>query len=331
MRQQANTSSRSTFEDALTPGDLRGLLLPFTTPFKANEEVDEDGLRTNLRKWNTSGIVGYVALGSTGERVNLNEREYSRVIEIARAETPRDLAFIVGAGQQCTRGTIAEIKAASALGADAVLVITPSFYRPAITQAALVAHYTAVADESPVPIILYSMPDLTGIKIEPNTVAHLSSHQNILGIKDSSGDIAGFRETIRQVPEDFAVLTGNGTVLCDALRAGAGGAILAVGCVAVEACLEIWRLVNAGDTNRGAAWQEKLTPLALAVTKRYGIGGLKAAMDMIGLNGGAVRSPLKSAGQEARLEISSLLEELKEFSSNEGVAETGELSGAVKP
>jgi 4-hydroxy-2-oxoglutarate aldolase len=318
---------------AVVTPKLNGLLLPFTTSFKPNEDIDEDGLRANLRKWNTSGIVGYVVLGSTGERVNLNEREYLRVIEVAREEVPHDLTFIVGAGQQSTRSTIAEIKNASARGAEAVLVITPHYYRPAITQETLIAYYTTVADSSPVPVLLYSMPDFTGIKIETETVVRLSTHPNIQGIKDSSADIITFRKTIEQVSDDFAVLTGNGTVLCDAVSAGARGAILAVGCIAVEVCLEIWRLTVAGENDKAKRLQDKLTPLALAVTKRYGIGGLKAAMDMIGFHGGAVRAPPKPAAEDARLEIASLLEAIKDKESfpREPARDRGELAGVFKP
>jgi 4-hydroxy-tetrahydrodipicolinate synthase len=333
LKNSVTKDSTAKADSAIRSRDLRGLLLPFTTPFKTNEDIDEDGLRSNLRKWNTSGIVGYVVLGSTGERVNLNEREYLRVVEIAREEIPRELAFIAGAGQQSTRATIAEIKNASALGADAVLVITPSYYRPSITQETLISHYTAVADSSPVPVILYSMPDLTGIKIEPETVARLSTHPNIKGIKDSSADLATFRKTVEQVPDKFAVLTGNGTIFCDALLAGARGGILAVGCIAFELYLEIWRLVMAGENEKAKELQDKLTPLALAVTKRYGIGGLKAAMDMIGFNGGAVRAPLKPAAENARLEIASLLEQIRDKESlpREPVRERGELAGVFKP
>lgn len=308
-------------------------MLPFTTPFNPTEELDKEGLRRNIRKWNATGIVGYVALGSTGERVNLDERECAQVIQIARDEIPQNLEFIVGAGQQATRATIAETKQASAAGADAVLVITPHFYRPAITQGALVTHFTAVADASPVPVILYSMPDLTGIKFEPETVAQLSAHPNIVGIKDSSADIAGFQKTVTLVPEDFAVLTGNGTVLSTALENGARGAILAVGCVVAALCLEIYRLVEVGEGDKAAALQEKLTPLALAVTKRYGIGGLKSAMDMIGFDGGAVRAPLKPASAEAQAEIAALLDELRNesVSKTEARGEPGEFAGVVRP
>src|SRR6266487_837937 len=159
--------------------DLSGILLPITTPFTAGEDFDAEALVNNLTKWNDTGVNGYVVLGSTGERVNLDEREYVQVIETARKAIPETFSFIVGAGQQSTRNTIREIARAAAAGAEAVLVITPSFYRSAITQDALVAHYSAVADGSSIPIILYSMPDLTGVKIEPQTAAGLSEHKNV--------------------------------------------------------------------------------------------------------------------------------------------------------
>ena len=166
---------------------LNGIILPVTTPFLANEDVDTEGLTTNLATWNNTGMIGYVVLGSTGERANLNEAEYLRVIETVRRAVPEELTFIAGAGQQSTRGTIKEIQGAVKAGAEAVLVITPGFYKSAITQDALVRHYQAVADAASVPVILYSMPDLTGIKIEPETAARLSAHQNIIGMKDKIG------------------------------------------------------------------------------------------------------------------------------------------------
>ena len=294
------------------PESLRGILLPITTPFTSDEEIDSKGLQANLRFWNATGIVGYVVLGSTGERVNLDERECQQVIETTRAEVPRELGFIVGAGQESRRGTINEIKRAAAAGADAVLVITPHFYRAAISQTALVDHYQAIADSSPVPVLLYSMPDLTGVRIEPETAAQLSQHPNIIGIKDSSAEVAKLRETIRLAPANFAVLTGNGTVLHESLCAGAWGGILAVGCVATSCCLEIFRLVAAGKNDQALALQEKLTPLALAVTKRYGIGGLKASMKMLGLAGGATRLPLQPPSATAQQEIANLLDVVRD-------------------
>ena len=289
------------------PINLNGILLPVTTPFAANEDLDVAGLKRNLVSWNGSGIVGYVVLGSTGERANLDETEYLKVIETARREVPDTLTFIVGAGQQSTRSTIHEIERASAAGAEAVLVITPSFYRSAITQDALVKHYLAIADASAVPVILYSMPDLTGIKIEPETAARLSEHQNIIGMKDSSAEIKAFAETVRQAPDDFAMMIGNGTVFCEALQAGARGGILAVGCAAPGLCIEVYRAVQAGNIDRAKSLQDKLSPLARAVTKTYGIGGLKSAMELAGLVGGPVRAPLPRPDEAATAEITQLL------------------------
>jgi 4-hydroxy-2-oxoglutarate aldolase len=291
------------------PTNYDGIVLPVTTPFAADEEFDRRGLVENLEKWNTTGITGYVILGSTGERVNLDEREYVEVIETARAAVPREFAFIAGAGQQSTRGTIREIEVAAGAGAEAVLVITPHYYRAAISPDALASHYTAVADASPIPIILYSMPDLTGIKIEPETAARLSAHENIVGIKDSSADVVKLAETVRLVPDDFAVMIGNGTVFCEALQAGARAGILAVGCVAAQLCVAIYDAVHAGDIDRASALQAALTPLARAVTKTYGIGGLKAALEMTGYAGGAVRAPLQGPSEVAISEITRLLEE----------------------
>jgi len=289
------------------PIKLDGILLPVTTPFLKNEDVDTEGLNTNLARWNDTGITGYVVLGSTGERANLDESEYLQVIETARRAVPEELTFIAGAGQQSTRGTIKEIERAAQAGAEAVLVITPSFYKSAITQDALVKHYQAVADAARVPVILYSMPDLTGIKIEPETAARLSEHQNIIGMKDSSADIAKFAETVRLVPDDFALMIGNGTVFCEALQAGARGGILAVGCVVPALCIEIYEAVRIGDSESAKVLQDKLTPLARAVTRTYGIGGLKAAMEMAGFVGGGVRAPLHRPEESARAELVQLL------------------------
>jgi len=292
--------------------NLNGILLPTTTPFDLDGHISVPGITSNIQVWSARGVIGFVVLGSTGERVHLDEREYLEVIEVSRAAT--DSILIAGAGQQSTVNTIKEIKNAAQAGAEAVLVITPYFYRPAITQETLVNYYTAVADAAPVPVLLYSMPPLTGIKIEPETVARLSEHPNIAGVKDSSNDVAGFRRTVDLCPRDFAVMTGNGTVLLDALRAGATGGILAVGCVVPDVCVEIFRLFSAGEIERAEELQEELTPLAAAVTTKYGIGGLKAALDFAGYRGGAVRAPLRAPDEDARAEIKSVLDRIPKIS-----------------
>ncbi len=299
---------KSDFRPNLRAG-LNEILLPITTPFLADGALDFSGVRSNIGKWNETGISGYVVLGSTGERVHLNENEVIETIKIARDAVDESHLFIAGCGQQSTLGTVNEIKRiATAVSVDAVLVLTPYFYRAAITQDALVRHYQQVADESPVPVLLYSMPALTGIKIDSETVVRLSEHENIIGLKDSSNDVAGLQETVKQVDAAFAVLTGNGTVLEPALLAGASGAILAVGCAAPALCIAILEAVRSRDAERAATLQSSLTPLAAAVTTRFGIGGLKSALEMIGYSGGLVRDPLRMPDAEAREEIRQCLE-----------------------
>ena len=285
-------------------------MLPITTPFTADGELDLDALQRNIAKWNETGIRGYVMLGSTGERVHLNEGEYEQVIDTERTAIPEGSLLIAVSGQHSTRLTIKEITRVSSTGGiDGVLVLTPHFYRPAITQQLLEDHYRSVADASPVPVILYSMPPFTGIKIDPETVARLSSHENIIGIKDSSADVGGLKQTVDQVEDEFAVLTGNGTILDQALRAGACGAILAVGCVAPRLALAVSDAIRAGDYESAGELQDKLTPLATAVTTTHGIGGLKIALDLAGYEGGYVRAPLRMPDAQTREEIGRVLKE----------------------
>lgn len=284
-------------------------MLPFTTPFDNDGEIDSCALRSNVERWNETSIAGYAVLGSTGERVHLSERECLKVIEAARAKVPDHLAFIVGAGQQSTQATIDEVHGVAAVGADAVLVITPNFYRGEMTQNALINHYLAVADASIVPILLYSVPQFTNVPLQPETIARLSEHKNIIGVKDSSGDILNLAETLRLVPEDFVVLTGNGAALYPALCMGAKGAILAIGCIAPRLAVAIYEAFEVGEHKRARLMQQRLTRLTRGIPGRYGISGLKAALDMLGYVGGKVRAPLSNVSEDARSEIAKVLTE----------------------
>jgi 4-hydroxy-2-oxoglutarate aldolase len=288
---------------------LRGLLLPFPTPFTEDDAVNIPALRSNIENWNRAGIVGYIALGSTGERVHLSETEYARVIEVARSCVPEHFAFIAGAGQQSTLATVNEVRRVAEIGVDAALVLTPHFYRAEMTQDALVNHYMAVADASPAPLLLYSVPQLTNVQLAPQTIARLAEHENIIGVKDSSGDVLALAEIVRLVPEDFAVLTGNGSALYPALCVGARGAVLAVGCIAPRLAVAIYEAFEAGERERAREMQQRLTIATRGVLGRYGISGLKAALDMLGYVGGQARAPLPRLGEEARREIAKVLEE----------------------
>ena len=309
------------------------MLLPFPTPFDAQGELDLDSLRSNVARWNATGVAGYVALGSTGERVHLDEDESLRVIDAAREAVPRDLLFVVGVGQHSTRATIREARRAAEAGADALLVITPHFYKGAMTQAALAEHYERVADSSPAPVVVYSIPQNTGVTLAPETGARLARHGNIVGLKESSGDVVAFVEMLRVVDERFAMLTGHGSAFHAALSSGARGAILAVACCVPRFCVALMRAVEAGDHERARTMQRKLVPLARAVTTRFGIGGLKVALDAAGYRGGTVRAPLSMPGEDARREVERLVAEFADEESaatnHDGTASRGEAAGVV--
>lgn len=313
LSQHDETSAHARPAARTLPAKLHGILIPFTTPFDPRGEVDARAVADNIRRWGRAGVAGYVALGSTGERAHLDEGERALVVEAARAAVPDGSAFVVGVGAHSTRGTVLEARRAAQAGADALLVITPHFYRASMTQAALYEHYRAVADASPVPVVVYNIPQNTGVAVAPETVARLAEHGNVVGLKDSSGDLVNFNEMLRAAGgrEGFVLMTGHGGVLYPALAAGAGGAILAVACVAPELSVEIFRAHRAGEHERARALGRRLLPVARAVTTRYGIGGLKYALDLKGYAGGEPRAPLAMPGDEARAEIARLVEELR--------------------
>ncbi len=299
---------------------LRGVLLPFPTPFRADDEtVDHDALRRNLERWHATRVGGYIALGSTGERVHLDEGECLRVIETTRAATPTNKILLVGVGQQSTRATIAEARRAADAGADALLVITPNFYRGALNTDALVEYYAAVADRAPVPVLLYNIPQNTGIALTPETVARLSVHENIVGMKDSSGDVLSFARTRELARSGFVMLTGHGSAFYHALAAGAHGAILAVACVVPQLAVDLYEAYAAGNHQRAIELQGRLSPLARVVTTGYGIGGLKYALELHGYAGGAaVRAPLHTPNAAGREEIERVLANTLRASGGDG-------------
>ena len=202
------------------------------------------------------------------------------------------MLFRSGIGRESTRATVAAAKRAAALGADAVLARTPSFYRGHTPVSALLTHYTAVADASPVPLLLYNYAAFTGVNLAPETIGRLASHPNIVGMKETSTDGAQFADLAAIVPERFTVMAGSAPGAYTALCAGAGGAILAIACVRPELCLELLSLTRAGRYEQALACQQRMTPLARAVTSGFGIAGLKAAMDLCGYTGGDPRPPL---------------------------------------
>jgi 4-hydroxy-2-oxoglutarate aldolase len=271
---------------------LRGIFPPIPTPFDAGGDVAIQALLENLERWNQYDLAGYVVLGSNGEGVYLNEREKIRVWEAARRVIPSDKLLIAGTGCESTRETIALSRQAAQAGADAVLVVTPHYFDGKMTSEGLVRHYQALADASPVPVLIYNVPKFTHVDMATSAIAHAARHSNIIGMKDTSGNVANMADIVRQTGPDFQLLAGSAAFFFAGLALGAVGGILALSNIAPDKCLDIYRLFKAGQWDEAAELQRQMIPVNAAVTSRFGIAGLKAALDMLGYYGGPVRSPL---------------------------------------
>ncbi|HEV8309325.1 MAG TPA: dihydrodipicolinate synthase family protein [Methylomirabilota bacterium] len=285
---------------------FEGVYPPVLTPFRG-DEVAYDKLAANLQRLHQYPLTGYVMLGSTGEFPLLSESEKERVLATAREATPRPRLVIAGTGGESTPAAIRLSRRAADLGADAVLIITPSYYKGMMKPPVLIRHYRAIADACPVPVFLYNFPANTGINLEPDTVARLAEHPNIRGIKDSSGNVPQAAETMRLTPKTFQVVVGSPLAFLPALVLGAAGGILAVANVAPHECCEIWRLAQAGQWTDAREIVYRISPLATGIGARYGIGGLKAALDLLGYYGGPTRGPLPVPDGDAVEEIKEIL------------------------
>ena len=272
---------------------LEGIFAPVVTPFDAAGNVDGDAFIHNVRAHLAAGLHGIVVTGSTGEAALLDESERGRLVELARKAVPAGKPLIVGTGAESTRAVVARNRMAAERGADAVLVVAPHYYGDAMTAEALRAHYLQVADASPVPVMLYTIPKYMHFVTPPEVVAELARHENVIGMKDSAGDAALFARYLESQSASFRVLTGSGTLVGEALRMGARGAILAVSLFAPATALELWRARREGDDAAAAAAQARLGPLSARVVGGLGVAGVKAALDVVGLRGGPVRAPLR--------------------------------------
>jgi 4-hydroxy-2-oxoglutarate aldolase len=292
----------------MTREQLRGIFPPIPTTFdSATGEVDDRAITGNVKKWMSTGLAGVLALGSNGEAPYLDDAEGDRVVAAARDGVPADRVLLVGTGRESTRATVAATKRAADLGADAVLVRAPSYYRAQMTPEALVAHYRAIADASPVPVLLYNLPGVTGFSLTLATVAALAEHPNIVGMKETSSDLERLGQFAAIDGGRFVVLCGWAPVVYPALVSGAAGAILAVANVVPSECVALQRHVQAGRHDDALRLQQRLTPLAQQVTSVHGIAGLKIALEIVGYAGGPVRAPLRAASPAAHEDIARAL------------------------
>lgn len=273
--------------------DLSGIYPPIATPFNNDETIAYDKLKENMDKWNKIPFKGYVVQGSNGEYVYLRDEERVELVQRAAEMAAGDKLIIAGAGCESTRDTIIMCEKMSKAGAHAVLVVTPCFYKGMMTSEALIQHYTKVADASPVPVILYSVPGNTGIDLAPEVVIQLSNHPNIVGVKDSGGDIAKIAYMVHKTKgNNFQVLAGSASFLFSAYVVGAVGGVLALANVLGEHCCQLETLFKQTKMEEGKLLQHRLIGPNWAVTKRFGVPGLKCVMEMMGYYGGPNRSPL---------------------------------------
>lgn len=275
--------------------NLAGVFAPIPTPFDDQDAVDTRRLRAALTRWAARPLTGFVVLGSNGEAALMDDFEADRVIVAAREAIPRGRPFIVGTGRESTQAAVRAAKRAAEHGADAVLVRTPAFFKTQMTTDAFVRHYTAVADASPVPVLLYNFTAVTGVNLLPGAVTRLAPHPNIIGMKESNADIAQIADLVSGTPADFQVLAGTTSTFYAALCVGAVGGILAPACVIPDACVRLFELARAGRHAEAVQLQRELVPLARLLGQTYGVPGLKAALNLIGYDVGVPRPPLQPA------------------------------------
>jgi 4-hydroxy-2-oxoglutarate aldolase len=287
---------------------FQGIYAPIVTPFQKNEEIDFSKLKHNLDKLGKSKLSGIVVLGSNGEFAYLDYEEKLQLVKFVIENFTKEKKIIVGTYNESTRETIKFSKEVSKLGADAILVLPSNYYKSAMKEDILYRYFTDIADESPIPMMLYNMPGNTGLNLTSSLIARLSKHPNIVGIKDTAGNIVQLSETVRDTDDNFSVFAGNAGYLLPGLAVGIKGATVALGNVLPNECCRVLELFNEGKMKEALKLQQSLIEINFLVTGKYGISGLKYAMDLMGYEGGEVRRPLQPLSEEGKEKIESTIE-----------------------
>jgi 4-hydroxy-2-oxoglutarate aldolase len=288
---------------------LQGVIVPATTPFDgATGEVAPIDFRDNLRQWLAAGVDGLVLFGSSGEGMLLDEEEKVRMLGFARDLCPPAVTLVAGAGAESTRATIRQAVRLGEAGAEAVLVHPPAYYGPVLSPGALLDHFAAVADASPVPVVLYHIPKYTKVVLEPGIIGELVRHPNIVGVKDSSGDLKRLADYSTACGHHCRLLVGSGALLFAGLELGAAGGIIAVGLLAPALAVELVRRHRAQDLRGAGEIQERLAGLHRGIVAGHGVPGIKAALDQLGLRGGAPRAPLQPLRDAEQRSVAQVLQ-----------------------
>jgi len=291
---------------------LQGIFPPIATPFDRNGDIYPAKVRHNVEKWNRTALAGYVVMGSTGESVMLTPDEKYTMWELVAKHAAPEKLLIAGTGMEGVRETVALTNRAAEMGYKAAMVRTPHYYKNLVNRAdAQALYFRAVADQSRIPLIIYNWPQATGVDIPVEAVVALSEHPNVIAIKESSGNLEKVMQMIREVKHGFQVLVGSAPTLWPSLLMGACGAILAYANAAPYSVIAIWEAYRTREEAAGLDWQNRIGRPSALVTTKYGIPGLKYAMDLNGYYGGPPRLPLVAPTPEAKKEIEEAFKDLK--------------------
>jgi 4-hydroxy-2-oxoglutarate aldolase len=291
--------------------NLSGVFPALTTPFSADESVSVEDIKHNITKYNSTGLAGYVAIGSTGESVLLSRKEVDSVLVAVKESAAPGMLLIAGTGAESTAETIERTKRAAEIGYHVALVKTPYYYKPMYKPEVFIAHFRRVADASPIPVLLYSVPQFTGVALEAPEVGVLSQHPNIIGIKESSGLVQRAAEMLAAAPPPFQLLVGSASMMFPSMVLGAAGAILALGSAMPEQCVALFNAVRTGDLERARELQAGILPASKLIVSQCGIPGVKYAMDQVGYRGGAPRLPLQPLAEDQKQSIRTLMAKLE--------------------
>lgn len=287
--------------------EIRGVIPPMMTPFTEDQVVDYDKHVQNMERWNRDKLAGYLVLGSNSEAAYLSEEEKIRLIELTVEHAKKDRLILAGTGLESTVETIRLTNKAAELGAHVALLLTPFYYGGQMNDEALIKYFTNVADEAEIPILIYNVPKFTHINVSVKVVQELSQHPNIVGMKDSTGNVPQLASFLPVIAEGFNLMVGTVSSWFPALALGIKAGIFALANLAPNECAEIQETYEAGDLNTAREIYMRVFPVNMAVTAAYGVPGLKYASDLMGYQGGAVRSPLLPLKDEEKTAIRSIL------------------------
>jgi 4-hydroxy-2-oxoglutarate aldolase len=306
--------------------NVSGVFPALTTPFAADGSVSVEDLKHNIRRYNATGLAGYVAIGSTGESVLLSRKEIDTILIAVKESAAPGKLLIAGTGAESTAETVERTKRAAELGYQIALVKTPYYYKPVYKPEVYIAHYRRVADASPIPVMLYSVPQFTGVTLEAPEIGVLTQHPNIIGIKESSGNVQRAAEILAAVPASFNLLVGSASMMFPSQILGAVGAILALGSALPELCVALFDAVRSGDLDKARELQSAILPASKLIVSQCGIPGVKYAMEQAGYRGGDPRLPMQPVHEEQKQAIRTLMAKMDARSS---AGESARLSGAV--